>query len=37
LPKALLPDEIRVLPQLPLNANRKIDRGALAASLGAPA
>jgi amino acid adenylation domain-containing protein len=37
LPKALLPDEIRVLPELPMNANRKIDRGALAASLGAPA
>lgn len=37
LPKALLPDEIRVLPQLPMNANRKIDRGALAAALGAHA
>lgn len=38
LPKAWLPDEIRVLETLPLNANRKIDRGALAALLGnAPA
>ena len=37
LPKAMLPDDIRVLAQLPMNANRKIDRGALAASLGAPA
>ena len=31
LPKAWLPDEIRVLRQLPLNANRKVDRAALAA------
>ncbi|MBL8328196.1 MAG: amino acid adenylation domain-containing protein [Rubrivivax sp.] len=37
LPKALLPDEIRVLPQLPMNANRKIDRTALAATLAQPA
>jgi acyl-coenzyme A synthetase/AMP-(fatty) acid ligase len=33
LPRAWWPDEIRVLAQLPLNANRKIDRGALAALL----
>lgn len=37
LPKAWLPDEIRVLETLPLNANRKIDRGALAAMLGGAA
>lgn len=31
LPKPMLPDEVRVIDGLPLNANRKIDRSALAA------
>lgn len=35
LPKPMLPDEIRVLKQLPLNSNRKADRAALAARLQA--
>ncbi|MFZ2988811.1 AMP-binding protein, partial [Ideonella sp.] len=30
LPKAMLPDEVRVLDDFPLNANRKVDRSALA-------
>ena len=33
LPKAMLLDELRLLAEMPMNANRKIDRGALAASL----
>ncbi|WP_158529677.1 amino acid adenylation domain-containing protein [Parvibium lacunae] len=33
LPKSMLPDEVRVLAQFPMNANRKIDRHALAALL----
>jgi acyl-coenzyme A synthetase/AMP-(fatty) acid ligase len=33
LPKAMLPDEIRILEDFPLNANRKVDRSALAALL----
>jgi amino acid adenylation domain-containing protein len=33
LPKAMLPDEVRLLDDWPLNANRKVDRGALAALL----
>ena len=33
LPKAWMPEDIHLLPQLPMNANRKIDRAALAASL----
>jgi len=35
LPKPMLPDEVHVLDQLPLNANRKVDRAALAALLAA--
>jgi non-ribosomal peptide synthetase component F len=31
LPRAWIPEEIRLLPELPLNANRKLDRSALAA------
>lgn len=33
LPKAMLPDQIRILEDFPLNANRKVDRSALAALL----
>lgn len=33
LPKSMLPDEVRVLDEFPMNANRKIDRGALKAML----
>ena len=33
LPKYMVPDEVRVLPQMPMNANRKIDRHALGAML----
>lgn len=33
LPKAWVPDDIRLLTQMPTNANRKIDRTALAASI----
>jgi amino acid adenylation domain-containing protein len=31
LPRAWIPDEIRLVPELPMNANRKLDRSALAA------
>ena len=34
LPAAMVPDRLERLADLPLNANRKIDRGALAKSLG---
>jgi acyl-coenzyme A synthetase/AMP-(fatty) acid ligase len=37
LPKAMLLDALHVLPEMPMNANRKIDRGVLAARLAAPA
>lgn len=33
LPKSMVPDEVRVLDAFPMNANRKIDRGALSALL----
>ncbi len=33
LPKYMVPDEVRVLSTMPMNANRKVDRGALAALL----
>lgn len=31
LPKYMVPDEVRVISEMPMNANRKIDRGALGA------
>ena len=33
LPKYMVPDEVHALPTMPMNANRKVDRGALAAVL----
>jgi acyl-coenzyme A synthetase/AMP-(fatty) acid ligase len=37
LPKPMVPDEVRVVDGLPLNANRKIDRPALATLAATPA
>jgi len=37
LPRAMWPDALRVEPDWPLNANRKLDRGALAARLASTA
>jgi acyl-coenzyme A synthetase/AMP-(fatty) acid ligase len=33
LPKYMVPDEVRILSEMPMNANRKVDRGALGALL----
>ncbi len=33
LPKAMWPDDVRLVDEMPMNANRKIDRAALAAQL----
>lgn len=33
LPKYMVPDEVRIVSEMPMNANRKVDRGALGALL----
>ena len=33
LPKHMVPDEVHLLPSMPMNANRKVDRGELSAML----